>query len=99
LHTRTRHLYSTHALDRPVRPPVRTPFVNHAPSVTVDCQNMLGEGPVWCPHERALWWVDSQRPTLWRWDAGSGQAQSWELPKPPGSFALLADGGLLIAFR
>ena len=73
--------------------------MNRPASITVDCQNMLGEAPVWCPRERALWWVDSQRPTLWRWNAGAGSLQSWQLPKPPGSFALLADGGLLIAFR
>ena len=67
--------------------------------LVADAKNMLGEGPMWCPQEQALWWIDVQTPSLWRLDAASGRVQSWPLPKPPGSFALVEGGGLLIAFR
>jgi sugar lactone lactonase YvrE len=64
----------------------------------VDCANELGEGALWCPLEDRLWWIDIQKPTLWRWQPG-GAVQHWPLPKPPGSFALRKDGGFLFAFR
>ena len=65
----------------------------------VDCKNVLGEGPVWCPREQALWWIDISSPALWRFDPRSGAVDHWALPRPPGSFALRNDGGFLIAFR
>jgi sugar lactone lactonase YvrE len=64
----------------------------------VDCRNQLGEGALWCPLEQRLWWIDIQKPTLWRLQPG-GAVQHWPLPKPPGSFALRKDGGFLFAFR
>ncbi len=64
----------------------------------VDCANELGEGALWCPLEQRLWWIDIQKPMLWRWQPG-GAVQHWPLPKPPGSFALRKDGGFLFAFR
>jgi sugar lactone lactonase YvrE len=65
----------------------------------VDCRNVLGEGPVWCPRDQALWWIDISSPSLWRLDSRAGTVGHWPLPKPPGSFALRKHGGLLIAFR
>jgi sugar lactone lactonase YvrE len=65
----------------------------------VDCKNVLGEGPVWCPRDQVLWWIDISNPTLWRLTPRSGAVERWPLPKPPGSFALRRDGGFLIAFR
>lgn len=70
-----------------------------APRTVEACKNMLGEGPLWCAREQALWWIDAHQPSLWRWQPESDRAQSWSLPKPPGCLALLEDGGLLIAFR
>jgi L-arabinonolactonase len=65
----------------------------------VDCKNTLGEGAVWCPHERALWWIDISSPSLWRFDPRTDRVDHWPLPKPPGSFALRKNGGFLFAFR
>lgn len=65
----------------------------------VDCRNTLGEGPVWCPNDRVLWWINITPPELWRFDPVTKIAQSWPLPKLVGSFALRRDGGFLIAFR
>jgi sugar lactone lactonase YvrE len=65
----------------------------------VDCRNVLGEGAVWCPLERLLWWIDISSPTLWRFDPRTDRADHWPLPKPPGSFALRKNGGFLFAFR
>jgi sugar lactone lactonase YvrE len=65
----------------------------------VDCRNVLGEGAVWCPHERLLWWIDISSPSLWRFDPRAARVDHWPLPKPPGSFALRKNGGFLFAFR
>lgn len=65
----------------------------------VDCRNVLGEGAVWCPRERLLWWIDISSPSLWRFDPGTARVDHWPLPKPPGSFALREGGGFLFAFR
>lgn len=67
--------------------------------LVADVRNELGEGPVWCPREQALWWIDVASPSLWRLDGATRRVQHWWLPKPPGSFALLDGDGLLIAFR
>jgi L-arabinonolactonase len=65
----------------------------------VDCENVLGEGAVWCPLERVLWWIDISSPSLWRFDPRADRVDHWPLPKPPGSFALRNNGGFLFAFR
>jgi L-arabinonolactonase len=65
----------------------------------VDCKNVLGEGAVWCPRERLLWWIDISTPSLWRFDPRTKRVDHWSLPKPPGSFALRKNGGFLLAFR
>ena len=65
----------------------------------VDCKNVLGEGAVWCPVERVLWWIDISSPSLWRFDPRADRVDHWPLPKPPGSFALRKNGGFLFAFR
>jgi len=63
------------------------------------CGNNLGEGPVWCPSARVLWWLDITGPTLWRLDPATGHAEHWPLPKLAGSLAVRRDGGLVFAFR
>jgi sugar lactone lactonase YvrE len=71
----------------------------NSPRMLLDARNLLGESPVWCPRTQSLWWIDVQQPTLWRWHHTTGRAQSWPLPKPPATLALLDDGRLLIVFR
>ena len=65
----------------------------------VNCRNVLGEGPLWCPIEQVLWWINITPPELWRFDPATKVSQSWPLPKLVGSIALRQNGGFLIAFR
>jgi sugar lactone lactonase YvrE len=60
---------------------------------------VLGEGAIWCPVDRVLWWIDISSPSLWRFDPRADRVDHWPLPKPPGSFALRKNGGFLFAFR
>lgn len=63
-----------------------------------DTLDMLGEGPVWCPREGALYWVDIRAPAVRRLDA-AGHVTTWPMPEPVGSLALRAAGGILVALK
>ncbi|NDZ17456.1 senescence marker protein-30 (SMP-30) [Variovorax sp. WS11] len=67
--------------------------------LVADCGNSLGEGPLWDAAAARLWWIDVARPQLWCLESATGTTTVRELPKPPGSFALLEGGDLLMAFR
>jgi sugar lactone lactonase YvrE len=65
----------------------------------VDGRAILGEGPSWCPVERALYWVDIHAPALHRFEPRSGATRRWSLPEDIGSFALRQGGGAVVALR
>ena len=60
-------------------------------------RDMLGEGPVWCPVEQALYWVDIRKPAVYRYHPEDRRLSSWTMPNLVGSLALRRDGGLLVA--
>jgi sugar lactone lactonase YvrE len=62
-------------------------------------QCALGESPVWCAGEQALYWTDIPARMLWRWHAGSGRTDSWSLPEMAGSLALIEGGGVALAME
>ena len=64
----------------------------------VDCKNVLGEGPVWCPDEKSLYWVDIKGKSINRFTPASGGVETWPVDEEPGSLALRRDGGLMVAF-
>jgi len=61
--------------------------------------DVLGEVPLWHPTENALYWIDLFKPAINRLDIRDGQVKTWTPPEKLGSFALRAQGGLLIAGR
>ena len=63
----------------------------------VDCKNVLGEGPVWCPAENALYWVDIKGKLINRYLPASGDVETWPVEEEPGSLALRQNGGLMVA--
>ena len=70
-----------------------------AVELVVHTGDLLGEVPVWCPREGALYWMDGFKPALHRLDAASGAVTSWTPPEKYGSFALREQGGFLVAAR
>ncbi|MCX7799821.1 MAG: SMP-30/gluconolactonase/LRE family protein [Fimbriimonadales bacterium] len=64
------------------------------PFLSVRCH--LGEGPLWHPTERALFWTDIERGDLHRWDAASGRHMSWRVCRQLGGFTFQSDGSLLL---
>ena len=68
----------------------------------LDCENHLGEGPVWDEQSETLFWVDSTGPrvgkdAIWQFDPRTEQTRSWPLQKDIGAMALRKDGGAILA--
>ncbi|MDD9910373.1 MAG: SMP-30/gluconolactonase/LRE family protein [Ahrensia sp.] len=68
----------------------------------VDCENHLGEGPVWDVETGTLYWVDSTGPrvgkdAIWRLDPRNGKVDSWPLQKDVGAMALRKNDGAVLA--
>ncbi len=60
---------------------------------------ILGEGPLWCPREQALYWLDIKRPAIFRFDPRAGQTGNWALPSDIGCMALREQGGMVVGLR
>jgi len=58
---------------------------------------LLGEGPLWDPAERALYWVDIKGRLVHRFDPARGEDRQWRVPEAVGSLAVRERGGLVLA--
>ncbi len=65
----------------------------------LDIRATLGEGPVWCPRDQVLYWVDILSQTVNRFDPGSGANRVWRVPDLIGSMSLREGGGAILALR
>ena len=63
----------------------------------VDCKSWLGEGPVWSPAEKALYWTDVPAYTVHRWTPDTGEQRSWRMPEMVTSMSMRSQGGLILA--
>lgn len=61
--------------------------------------SLLGESPMWHPHEQVLYWCDIPGRALNRLNPVSGEFQQWAFPCEPASVAPFQDGTLLLAMR
>ncbi|MBN1813378.1 MAG: SMP-30/gluconolactonase/LRE family protein [Anaerolineae bacterium] len=66
------------------------------PELVVDCQCALGEGPLWHPIERRLYWTDITSGRLLRYDPASGAHEVCYEGETVGGFTIQADGALLL---
>ena len=60
---------------------------------------LLGEGPLWDPEDRLLYWVDIKGRAVHRFDPATGCDTQWPTPEPVGSLARRTTGGLVVALR
>mmetsp|Transcript_20002 Transcript_20002/g.32724 ORF Transcript_20002/g.32724 Transcript_20002/m.32724 type:complete len:437 (+) Transcript_20002:11-1321(+) len=69
------------------------------PRLVVDCQNQLGESPVWDAAAGVLSWVDIEGKAIWQWDPTTPgeEAKKHELEERPGCMALTNEPGTLLA--
>jgi len=65
----------------------------------LDVKSLLGEGPLWDPQARVLYWVDIKRREIHRFDPASGRDEQWSTPADIGSLAVRAKGGLVVAMK
>ncbi|MCC6304489.1 MAG: SMP-30/gluconolactonase/LRE family protein [Rhodobacteraceae bacterium] len=66
--------------------------------VTAD-RFVLGESPLWSPHERRLYFVDVRRPALHRLEPDSGRIDTWLMPEVVAAVVLRQSGGLVLSLR
>ncbi len=65
----------------------------------LDDHAIIGEAPLWDAGEGVLYWADIKAPVLHRYHPASGGRRRWTLTSDIGGFALLEDGGVLVALR
>ena len=65
----------------------------------IDAHATNGESPLWVAHERALYWIDVKAPALHRYEPATGATRTWQVTSDLGGFAMLEDGGALVALR
>lgn len=62
-------------------------------------RDRLGEGPLWDPQDRVLYWIDSNGCRIRRLDPASGGVRNWPVSEQIGSMALRESGGAVIALK
>ena len=67
-------------------------------TVFANCQNILGEGPVWSVSQQSLYWVDIKASSLYR-QSLDGKQHRLSFDKRPSALGLCDDGQLIIAFE
>ena len=71
--------------------------------IPVECvlreEAIVGESPVWCPAEKALYWVDITGQKIHRFHPASGVNDTFHLPEPVTALALRAKGGLVLSLK
>lgn len=71
-------------------------MLNAQPELIADYACKVGEGPLWHPDERRLYWVDIERGRMFRYDPSSGRHEIVYEDVPIGGATLQADGSLLV---
>ena len=66
------------------------------PEIVVDNPNRLGEGPLWHPEEKRLYWLDILAGRIHRFDPATGEHELFWQGPVTGGFTFQADGSLLL---
>lgn len=77
---------------------IRRPLPPH-PECVWPARALLGEGPVWLPEEKALYWVDIKGELIHRFHPGSGRQDTWSTPAPIGTLVPRRAGGFIAALK
>jgi sugar lactone lactonase YvrE len=66
-------------------------------SCAFEGRNTLGEGPIWDPATKRLYWFDIKQSRLHWGDTATGESGFWPLPTRASAAVIRAGGGLLLA--
>lgn len=61
----------------------------------IEAKDILGEGPIWHPGEKALYWCDNLKSSIQRYDPASGDWRTWDMPEEVGSIVFRKSGGIV----
>ncbi len=64
--------------------------------IIADFANHCGEGPLYHPDEKVLYWTDIPTGRLFRYDPATGEAECIYNDRPVGGFTFQSDGSLLL---
>jgi sugar lactone lactonase YvrE len=63
----------------------------------LDAKASLGEGTLWDPAAKVLWWIDIWESLIHRFDPASGRDETWRAPEYLGCLGLREKGGLVVS--
>ena len=66
------------------------------PKVVTNKRNSIGEGILWHPDERCVYWVDIPKATIFQYKPSTGVTRKWKTGLPVGGFTIHEDGRLLL---
>ncbi len=66
------------------------------PELIADYQCVIGEGPLWHPGERRLYWIDIAKGRIFRYEPATGRHEQCYEGEVIGGFTIQADGALLL---
>lgn len=66
------------------------------PELIADYQCKVGEGPLWHPLEKRLYWTDIETGRMFRYDPATGKHEQFYSGEVVGGFTIQADGALLL---
>ncbi len=64
-----------------------------------EAKDILGEGPIWHPDEKKLYWCDNLRSCIHCYDPVSGNLQQWDMPEEVGSIVFRSKGGIVAGMK
>jgi D-xylonolactonase len=70
--------------------------VHYEPECVWDLKATLGEGPIWLPTERCVWFVDIKEHRLHRYEPATGRGRSWRAPAQPGFIVPIRDSNAFV---
>lgn len=66
------------------------------PELIADYNCDTGEGPLWHPMEKRMYWLDITNPRMFWYDPATGQHEQFDVGRQVGGFTIQADGSLLL---
>lgn len=66
------------------------------PELIADYKCECGEGPLWHPMEKRVYWLDIVNPRMFWYDPATGHHEQFDVGRVVGGFTIQADGSLLL---